>query len=155
MSSGAYKVITMFTRVAVVMFALSVAVCLPSSAAEFGQLEPPQATTPRSSNPTTLRGSTSQTFPSDSHPSSTMPRDTIAPLPIENPNLKVEGQIKTAVSKERRLQSDSVDVAVSDDRVMLDGEVSNHDHRYMAIRIAINYAGTRTLVDNLRLRGER
>jgi hypothetical protein len=155
MSSGAYKVITMFTRVAVVMFALSVAVCLPSSAAEFGQLEHPQATPPRSSNPTTLPGSTSQPFPSDSRSSREMPLDTIAPPSTEASNFKVEGRIKIAVSNEKRLRHDSVEVAVSDDRVMLDGEVSNHDHRYMAIRIAINYAGTRTLVDNLRLRGER
>jgi hypothetical protein len=145
----------MFTRVAVVMFALSVAVCVPSSAAEFGQLGPPQATTPGSSNQTSLPGSTSPTFPSDSHPFSTRPLDTIAPPPTENSNFKVEGEIKTAVSNDRRLQHDSVDVAVSDDRVMLDGEVSNHDHRYVAIRTAINCAGTRTLVDNLRLRGER
>jgi osmotically-inducible protein OsmY len=84
-----------------------------------------------------------------------MPLDTIAPPSTEASNFKVEGRIKIAVSNEKRLRHDSVEVAVSDDRVMLDGEVSNHDHRYVAIRIAINYAGTRTLVDNLRLRGER
>jgi osmotically-inducible protein OsmY len=56
---------------------------------------------------------------------------------------------------ERSLQHDRVGLTVSEGSVVLDGEVLNHEHRYLAIQIAIAYAGTRTVVDHLRLRGER
>ena len=134
----------MFIRVAVLMFAL-----------QFGQLGPPQATAPRSSNPTIFPDRTPPIFANDSYLSTTIPPDTSPPSPTDNSNSSVERWIRTALSNERRLERDSVDVTVSNGRVMLDGEVLNHYHRYVAIQIAIDYAGTRTLVDHLRLSGER
>ena len=119
----------MFIHVALLMLALG-----------FGQLGSKPATAPPHIDPTT--------------PSSTLPPD-LSPSSTEMSNSSVEGSIRTAMSKETRLQHDSVGVTVSDSNVVLDGEVLNHEHRYLAIQIAIDYGGTRTLVDNLRLLGER
>ena len=119
----------MFIHVALLMLALG-----------FGQLGSKPATAPPHIDPTT----SSSTLPPDFSPASTVMS-----------NSSVAGSIRTAMSKETRLQHDSVGVTVSDSRVVLDGEVLNHEHRYLAIQIAIDYGGTRTLVDNLRLLGER
>lgn len=100
-------------------------------------------------------GRTPPTFPSDSHPSSAQPPDTLAPPPTASSNEKVEREITKGISQERRLQRDDVRVSVNDTSVTLTGEVSNHEHRYVAIRIATDMAGDHQVVDNLRLRGER
>jgi osmotically-inducible protein OsmY len=95
------------------------------------------------------------TMPTESHPSSTMPPDTAAPPPTETSNFKIAGQIRTAMAQERRLKNANVTVNVTDDRVMLAGHVSDNDDRYLALRIASDYAFPRSLVDKLRIGKEQ
>lgn len=125
-----------------------------SAALQFGQ-----AGSPRPGSPP---GSIPPTFPTDSHPSSSMPPDTSAPPATErsNPatessNSKIAGQITTAISGERRLQKDNVNVEVTEATVMLSGHVADNNHRYLALRIAHDHAGTRSLVDRLRMGDEQ
>jgi osmotically-inducible protein OsmY len=44
---------------------------------------------------------------------------------------------------------------VTDGRIMLSGHVSDNNTRYLALRIASDYAGPRTLVDRLRMGNEQ
>jgi osmotically-inducible protein OsmY len=100
-------------------------------------------------------GDTPPSFLTDPRPASTMPPDTSAPPATLDSNDDIARQIRTALKQEQRLRQDSIAVVVTDGRVTLDGEVSNHDDRYLAIRIAYDHSGTRTVVDNLQLRTER
>lgn len=118
-----------------------------SAALQFGQ-----AGSPRPGSPP---GSTPPTFPTDSPPSSSMPPETSAPPATESSNSKIAGQITTAISGERRLREDNVNVDVTDETVMLSGRVADNDHRYLALRIAHDHAGTRSLVDRLRMGDEQ
>lgn len=127
------------------IFILSLATLSP--ALQFGQPGSPPATQ--------QRGSTPPTFPSDSHPSSTMPPDTSAPAPVESSSAKVEEQIRTAIQRDSRLQRDNIVVSVGDNRVLLSGEVSDSENRMVALRIAGDYAGTRRVVDDLRVQEVR
>jgi len=119
---------------------------LPGTA-QFGQ--------PGSAPPGARQQGAPATFPADSHPSSTMPPDTTAPPPIVSSNHKVADQIRTAIAGEHRLRSETVDVGVTDTLVVLEGEVSGHNNRYVAIEIAFDHSGSRTVNDHLRVRGER
>lgn len=84
-----------------------------------------------------------------------MPPDTAAPPATESSNVKIAGQIRTAMAQERRLKNANVTVNVTDDHVMLAGHVSDNNNRYLALRIASDYVGTRTLVDKLRMGNEQ
>lgn len=119
---------------------------LPGTA-QFGQ--------PGTAPPRAQSQGTTATFPTDSHPSSTMPPETTAPPPTASSNFKVAGQIRSAIAEEHRLGRETVDVGVTDSLVVLEGEVSGHKDRYIAIQIAFDYSGSRGVRDNLRLRGER
>lgn len=134
------------TRLVPALLTLLLVVSLPSTALQFG---PPGS--PRIGPP----GATPPTFPTDSHPSSTMPPDTMAPHAIESSNSEVAGQIRTVMADERRLLHDNVNVDVTDDRVTLGGRVANNDHRYLALKIAGDHAGTRSIVDRLRMGEEQ
>lgn len=101
------------------------------------------------------RGGTPPNFPTDSHLSSTMPPDTAAPPSVQNSNFKVAGQIRAAMAQEQRLTNCDVSVDVTDARVTVAGHVSDNDDRYLALRIAYDYVGTRTLVDKLLMGNER
>lgn len=59
------------------------------------------------------------------------------------------------MAQERRLRKADVSVEVTDERVILAGHVSDNDNRYLALRIASEHAGTRTLVDRLRMGNEQ
>jgi osmotically-inducible protein OsmY len=59
------------------------------------------------------------------------------------------------MARERSLKEANVTVDVTDDRVMLAGHVSDNNTRYLALRIASDYAGPRALVDKLRMGNER
>ncbi|HYE26130.1 MAG TPA: BON domain-containing protein [Clostridia bacterium] len=84
-----------------------------------------------------------------------MPPDTSAPAPTESSSSKVEEQIRTAIQKDSRLQRDNIAVSVAEDRVLLSGEVSDGENRQLALRIAGDYAGTRRVVDDLRVQDAR
>lgn len=129
------------------IFTLLVATCLPIAAAQSGY--------PSSAQAEQTRGGTATTFPTELYPSSTMPPDTAAPPATESSNVKIAGQIRTAMAQERRLKNANVTVNVTDDHVMLAGHVSDNNNRYLALRIASDYVGTRTLVDKLRMGNEQ
>jgi osmotically-inducible protein OsmY len=84
-----------------------------------------------------------------------MPPETAAPPPLESSNFKIAGQIRTAMAQERRLKDGDITVDVTDGRIMLSGHVSDNNTRYLALRIASDYAGPRTLVDRLRMGNEQ
>lgn len=84
-----------------------------------------------------------------------MPPDTSAPAPVESSSAKVEEQIRTAIQRDSRLQRDNIVVSVVDNRVLLSGEVSDSENRMVALRIAGDYAGTRRVVDDLRVQEVR
>lgn len=126
---------------------LLLATFLPIATAQSGYPNSAQAGRPH--------GGTAPTFPTQVHPSATIPPDTTAPPPKESSNAKIAGQIETAMAQERRLKSAKININVTDDHVMLAGHVSDNDNRYLALRIANDYAGTRTLVDKLRMGDER
>lgn len=126
---------------------LLAATCLPIATAQSGHSDSAQAGIPQ--------GGFAPTFPTELHPSSTMPPDTAAPPPTESSNAKIAGQITTAMAQERRLKKATIKVDVTDYQVFLAGHVSDNDNRYLALRIANDYAGARTLVDKLRMGAER
>lgn len=59
------------------------------------------------------------------------------------------------MAQERRLKNANVTVNVTDDHVMLAGHVSDNNNRYLALRIASDFAGPRALVDKLRMGNEQ
>jgi hypothetical protein len=107
---------------------------------------------PESQQDDAMPARTPPTFPPSNSQSSTMPPDTTAPPPKEISNSSVEVQIRRELAKEDRLVRDNVHVVVTDDHVMLDGEVSDSENKRLVNQVAGEYAGTRTVVDNLHVR---
>ena len=110
----------------------------------FAQQGPP-ATAPSSQTPSTSpeQGQTSR---------EPMPPDTQAPPPEAISSERLEGLIINRLRAEPALAHSQVDAKVSDDSVMLTGNVDSKTQHDLAVRIAKANAGNRKIIDKLEVK---
>jgi hypothetical protein len=107
--------------------------------------------------PTTPPGSTPPTFPQEDQqdlpaaPNDRMPPDTPAPA-HEIPNDELQAQIQDEMAAQPGL-TESVNVIVNDEAIVLTGTVDNEQQHELALRIASNYAGDREVIDKIEMVG--
>jgi hypothetical protein len=110
----------------------------------FAQQGPP-ATAPPSQTPSTSpeEGQTSR---------EPMPPDTQAPPPKAKSSERLEGAILHRLKAEPTLSDTNVDAKVSDDSVILTGNVASRTQHDIAVRIAQANAGSRKIIDKLKVK---
>ncbi len=103
--------------------------------------------------PTTPPYRTPPTFPEGRRaPGRQMPPDIQAPPTREMSNHQIEGQLLKELRAEPELSGTNVDATVDDNSVVLTGSVDTVAQRERAVRIAQSYAGSRKLVDKIKVR---
>lgn len=114
------------------------------STISFGQQgQPPPTTTPPYQTP--------PTFPEGRQtPREQIPPDTRAPEATSNQ--QVEGQILNQLKADSKLAATNVDAKVDSNSVVLTGNVDTRMQRGHAVRIAQHYAGSRKIVDKIKIK---
>jgi osmotically-inducible protein OsmY len=84
-----------------------------------------------------------------------MPPDMAAPPPKEISNTAIELRIRKAFANEERLISKNVNVLVTDDHVVLEGDVSDVQTKQRVNQLADKFAGGRKVIDNMRVRNQQ
>jgi osmotically-inducible protein OsmY len=97
---------------------------------------------------------TPPTFPDDQASRREMPPDTKAPAPQGLSTAQVEQQIQDKLNREPILANTNVGVKTDDKSVTLTGTVDTDAQHDLALRIAQSYAGDRTIVDKITVRGQ-
>ena len=100
------------------------------------------------------RNTTPPTFPDDQASREEMPPDTKAPPPKSLSTAQVEQQIQDKFNSEPILANANVGVKTDDKSVTLTGTVDTDAQHELAIHIAQSYAGDRTIVDRITVRGQ-
>jgi BON domain-containing protein len=107
--------------------------------------QPPSMTSPPYQTP--------PTFPEGGQtPREQMPPDTQAPPPHRTSNEHVEGQIVKELRAEPNLSRTNIDARVTDNSVVLIGNVDTMAQHDLAVRIAQANAGDRKIVDNINVK---
>jgi hypothetical protein len=100
------------------------------------------------------RNTTPPTFPDDQASREEMPPDTKAPPPQSLSTGQVEQQIQGKLKSEPILANTSVRIKADDRSITLTGTVDSDVQHDLALRIAQSYAGDRTVVDKITVRGQ-
>lgn len=108
------------------------------------QGQPPPATNPPYQTP--------PTFPEGQQPRQQMPPDTQAPPPQAMSSQNVEKEILKQFRAEPSLAATNVDARVDDNSVVLTGMVSDVTQHDLAVRIAQANAGSRRVVDKIKVK---
>ena len=96
---------------------------------------------------------TPPTFPEERQaPGQRMPPDTQAPPEQTMSSQRVEGKILDQFSAESALAGTNIDAKVDDDSVVLTGSVDNMTQHDLAVRIAESNAGSRKIVDKIKVK---
>jgi hypothetical protein len=120
---------------------LALAFAVSAFAQQQSPMNPPPDTTP-------------PTFPDDQASRQEMPPDTKAPPPQGLSTAQVEQQIQDKLNREPVLANANVGVKTDDKSVTLTGTVDTDAQHDLALRIAQSYAGDRTIVDKITVRGQ-
>jgi hypothetical protein len=120
---------------------LALAFAVSAFAQQQSPMNPPPYTTP-------------PTFPDDQASRQEMPPDTKAPPPQGLSTAQVEQQIQDKLNREPVLANANVGVKTDDKSVTLTGTVDTDAQHDLALRIAQSYAGDRTIVDKITVRGQ-
>jgi BON domain len=120
---------------------LALAFAVSAFAQQQSPMNPPPYTTP-------------PTFPDDQASRQEMPPDTKAPPPQGLSTAQVEQQIQDKFNSEPVLANTNVGVKTDDKSVTLTGTVDTDAQHDLALRIAQSYAGDRTIVDKITVRGQ-
>jgi osmotically-inducible protein OsmY len=120
---------------------LALAFAVTAFAQQQSPTNPPPYTTP-------------PTFPDDQASRQEMPPDTKAPAPQGLSTAEVEQQIQDKLNREPILANTNVGVKTDDKSVTLTGTVDTDAQHDLALRIAQSYAGDRTIVDKITVRGQ-
>jgi hypothetical protein len=120
---------------------LALAFAVSAFAQQQSPMNPPPYTTP-------------PTFPDDQASRQEMPPDTKAPPPQGLSTAQVEQQIQDKLNREPVLANANVGVKTDGKSVTLTGTVDTDAQHDLALRIAQSYAGDRTIVDKITVRGQ-
>jgi hypothetical protein len=120
---------------------LALAFAVSAFAQQQSPMNPPPDTTP-------------PTFPDDQASRQEMPPDTKAPPPQGLSTAQVEQQIQDKLNREPVLANANVGVKTDGKSVTLTGTVDTDAQHDLALRIAQSYAGDRTIVDKITVRGQ-
>jgi hypothetical protein len=120
---------------------LALAFAVSAFAQQQYPMNPPPYTTP-------------PTFPDDQASRQEMPPDTKAPPPQGLSTAQVEQHIQDKFNSEPVLANTNVGVKTDDKSVTLTGTVDTDAQHDLALRIAQSYAGDRTIVDKITVRGQ-
>jgi hypothetical protein len=120
---------------------LALAFAVSAFAQQQSPMNPPPDTTP-------------PTFPDDQASRQEMPPDTKAPPPQGLSTAQVEQQIQDKLNREPVLANANVGVKTDDKSVTLTGTVDTDAQHDLALRVAQSYAGDRTIVDKITIRGQ-
>ncbi|MCI0352905.1 MAG: BON domain-containing protein [Acidobacteriales bacterium] len=125
----------------------------------FSLAMPAQQQAPPTPDSQQVPGQTPPTFPEDTKPSEPttprdMPPDTQAPSPRELSSPEIRDQIQTKLDSEPGLENHRLRVEVSDSEVTVSGTVDDEAERDLALRIAESYAGDRSVVDKVQIKGK-
>lgn len=108
------------------------------------------------SSPQLPAGTTPPTFPQDKQPDKDvgrqMPPDTKATTPSST---EVQQQIDAKLAGEPDLSSEKVQAKVSDKQIVLSGSVSDEEQHQAARRIVESYAGSRKVIDRIKVRSKQ
>ncbi len=124
-----------------ILCGLALAFAVSAFAQQQSPTNPPPYTTP-------------PTFPDDQASRQEMPPDTKAPPPQGLSTAQVEQQIQDKLNSEPILANTNVGVKTDDKSVTLTGTVDTDAQHDLALRIAHSYAGDRTIVDKITVRGQ-
>jgi osmotically-inducible protein OsmY len=83
-----------------------------------------------------------------------MPPDEKAPPPEAMSTNEVQQQITTHLNSEPTLERTNLDAQVSDNSVVLTGNVASEEEHDLALQIAEFYAGNRRIVDKIKVVGQ-
>lgn len=110
---------------------------------------PPDTQQPPYGTPPTFPG---QPQTPGQRPTRPLPPDEQAPPPEAMSTEAVQQQITNQLSSERALERTNVDAKVSDNSVVLTGNVDSEEQHGLAVSIAQSYAGDRKIVDKIEVR---
>jgi hypothetical protein len=126
-------------------YVLSCAVLLLATMALAQQQQPPPTTNPPYQTP--------PTFPEGRRaPGQQMPPDTQAPPAQTMSSERVEGQILQQLRAEPTLSGTNIDARVNNNSVVLSGNVDTLAQHDLAIQIAQSNAGSRRIVDKIKVK---
>ncbi len=125
-----------------IAFSCALLFCAALLFAQQGQ--PPPTTTPPYQTP--------PTFPEDQKPKGQMPPDTQAPPSETMSDQAVEGKILDQLKDEPALSGSNLDARVDQNSVVLTGSVDTMNQHDLAVRIAQQNAGTRNVVDKIKVK---
>jgi len=95
---------------------------------------------------------TPPTFPEGQTPRSQVPPDTQAPPSQKMSDQAVKGKIHDQLKAEPALSRTNVDARVNRNSVVLSGSVANMTQHDLAVRIAQENAGSRNVVDKIKVK---